>query len=70
MKLQSVQTDIFSDIGFSGLIADAPFSKLWFQNCYHSPEWKVETTDVVTDTPSNTFCRAPSSTQVKKIWIC
>ena len=63
-KLQKVESDIVSDIGFSGYQADADISLLWFQNCYHSKNWVPKPQDVITDTPTNTYCRAPWSTQV------
>ena len=32
-----------------------------------SPVWRLSPMAVLTDTPSNTYCRAPGSTQVKAI---
>ncbi|XP_060804308.1 xanthine dehydrogenase [Amyelois transitella] len=34
-----------------------------FLNCYDSSRWYIEANSVYTDTPSNTWCRAPSSTE-------
>ena len=35
-----------------------------------SPVWRLSPMAVLTDTPSNTYCRAPGSTQVKAINCC
>ncbi|XP_073945780.1 xanthine dehydrogenase-like [Choristoneura fumiferana] len=34
-----------------------------FLNCYDTKRWYIEANSVETDTPSNTWCRAPSSTE-------
>ncbi|KAM3955308.1 aldehyde oxidase 2 [Aphomia sociella] len=34
-----------------------------FRNCYNSRRWYISANSVATDTPSNTWCRAPASTE-------
>ncbi|TRY76734.1 hypothetical protein TCAL_11871 [Tigriopus californicus] len=62
-KLQDVTVDVFADVGYNDADEDTDMAKYWLQNCYNSPSWKVNCFDVLTNTPINTYCRAPSSTQ-------
>lgn len=63
-KLQNVKVDVFADVGYNDADEDTDMAKYWLQNCYQSQNWEVNCFDVLTNTPINTYCRAPSSTQV------
>ncbi|XP_059083877.1 uncharacterized protein LOC131881124 isoform X2 [Tigriopus californicus] len=62
-KLVDVTSNIYADVGFSGLAPDAMFVPPWFQNCYNSTKWTCNPFEIQTNLPTNTACRAPSSTQ-------
>ena len=62
-----METEVYCDPGFSPNECTVGEGINFFQECYHSPWWDVKTFGVVTDTPSNTWCRAPGSTQVHVI---
>lgn len=66
-KLVDVNSNIYADVGFSGLAPDAAFVPPWFQNCYSSSKWTCKPVEVQTNLPTNTACRAPSSTQVSNL---
>lgn len=57
--IQYLKNDIYQDAGCS---LNEAFSALLlkpFTNCYDATRWGMKTNSVITDTPSNTWCRAP-----------
>ena len=61
--LQAVEMDIMSDCGCNFNEGTAAYACTFAKNCYSSQSWKFHPYLVRTDTPSNTYCRAPGTTQ-------
>jgi xanthine dehydrogenase/oxidase len=55
--------DIMSDCGCNFNEGTAAYACTFAKNCYSSQAWKFHPYLVRTDTPSNTYCRAPGTTQ-------
>ncbi|CAG0884273.1 unnamed protein product [Darwinula stevensoni] len=62
-KLSSVGGTIYSDVGCSYNESMASFAAIMSQNCYYSPVWHWKPVSVLTNTPSNTWTRAPGTTE-------
>ncbi|KAJ0176238.1 hypothetical protein K1T71_008412 [Dendrolimus kikuchii] len=62
-EIQYLKNTFFQDNGCSPNETISPLTVNHFQNCYDSRRWYIEANSVATDTPSNTWCRAPSSTE-------
>ena len=58
-KLQAVELDIICDCGCNFNEATTFFAAVRSKNCYNAKAWKLRPYYVKTDTPSNTYCRAP-----------
>ncbi len=57
--LQAVQMTIISETGSDFNEGTAFFGASFAKNCYSSKAWKFLPQLAKTDTPSNTYCRAP-----------
>eukprot|EP00095_Tigriopus_kingsejongensis_P005797 maker-scaffold88_size394946-snap-gene-2.26 protein:Tk05797 transcript:maker-scaffold88_size394946-snap-gene-2.26-mRNA-1 annotation:"hypothetical protein DAPPUDRAFT_313254" len=62
-KLKAVAVKLYCDCGDNFNSPTVETARSFFQNCYHSENWRVIPNAVVTNTPSNTYARAPGSTQ-------
>ncbi|XP_072939910.1 xanthine dehydrogenase-like [Epargyreus clarus] len=62
-EIQYLKNSFYQDNGNSSNETVSPMTVEHFKNCYDSRRWKVEANSVITDTPSNTWCRAPASTE-------
>ncbi|KAF4522206.1 hypothetical protein B566_EDAN007357 [Ephemera danica] len=62
-KIQYLQATIFQDSGWS--YNDSPLGTCieFFKNCYQSDHFTVNGRKIRTDTASNTWCRAPGTTE-------
>lgn len=59
--IQYVNEDLYEDNGY---IINEPligFADAAFSNCYDKSKWNFKSYNVVTDTPSNTWCRSPGN---------
>ena len=65
-KVQTLELDIYDDAGYAGTEAESGFFPAFIQTCYAPGTLEITPHDVKTDTPANTACRAPISTQVIK----
>jgi xanthine dehydrogenase molybdopterin-binding subunit B len=63
--LKSVDLRLYCDCGYRFNEATVDGAKRYAQNCYASENWQIVPNAVVTNTPSNTYCRAPGSTQAR-----
>jgi len=61
--LLAVDMSIYSDCGHNFNEGTAFFAASFAKNCYSSKSWKLRPYLIKTDTPSNTYCRAPGTTQ-------
>ncbi|XP_047998050.1 indole-3-acetaldehyde oxidase-like [Leguminivora glycinivorella] len=61
--IQYLKNIFYQDNGCSENETISPVTVNHFINCYDSKRWYIEANSVATDTPSNTWCRAPSSTE-------
>ena len=57
---------LFCDCGFTFNQSTVDGAASHAQNIYAADHWKVIPVAVVTNTPSNTYVRAPGTTQVRK----
>ncbi|CAB3359550.1 Hypothetical predicted protein [Cloeon dipterum] len=62
-KIEYLQAKFFQDSGCN--LNDSPLrsTREHFNNCYDSTKFKVESQQIRTDTASNTWCRAPGTTE-------
>ena len=58
-KIQYMNASIVQDNGCSNNEGLLDFVIGGFPNCYNTKYWSVKTATVTTDTPSNSFARAP-----------
>ena len=61
--LKSVGIRLYCDCGYRFNEATVDGASAFAQNCYRAGSWQIVPNAVVTNTPSNTYCRAPGSTQ-------
>ncbi|KAI5646251.1 molybdopterin-binding domain of aldehyde dehydrogenase domain-containing protein [Phthorimaea operculella] len=61
--IQYLKNHFYQDVGCSFNESLAAFTAEHFSNGYDSKRWFLEANSVLTDTPSNTWCRAPASTE-------
>lgn len=62
-KLSGVSLRIYCDSGFSYNESTADGAASRAKNCYIAKSWNIIPSAVLTNTPSNTYVRAPGSTQ-------
>ncbi|PZC82136.1 hypothetical protein B5X24_HaOG210944 [Helicoverpa armigera] len=60
-KIQYLNATIVEDNGSSNNENILDFTVSGFPNCYNTEYWSLKTATVLTDTPSNTFARAPGT---------
>jgi len=65
-RLMFVSANIYCDCGFTYNEATSYAAAAFAKNCYTSANWNIRPINVLTNTPSNTYCRAPGTTQVCK----
>ena len=61
--LKAVGIRLYCDCGYRFNEATVDGASAFAQNCYRAGSWQIVPNAVVTNTPSNTYCRAPGSTQ-------
>nr|BAR64767.1 aldehyde oxidase [Ostrinia furnacalis] len=61
--IQFLKHKFYQDNGCSNNENISPVTVNHVLNCYDTRRWYIEANSVATDTPSNTWCRAPSSTE-------
>ncbi|VVC94633.1 unnamed protein product [Leptidea sinapis] len=61
--IQYLKNEYYQDNGHSTNEAIAPLTVDHFFNCYDTTRWKIKAYTVLTDKPSNTWCRSPGSTE-------
>ncbi|KAL7640339.1 UNVERIFIED_CONTAM: hypothetical protein RMT77_008603 [Armadillidium vulgare] len=62
-RLQAVSVDIIADSGHVGNEGSALLAAVSLPNVYYCPNWKIQPYYALTDTPANTWCRAPGHVQ-------
>ncbi|CAH0625317.1 unnamed protein product [Chrysodeixis includens] len=62
-EIQYLKNVFYQDNGCSANETISSITVNHFFNCYERKRWYVEANSVATDTPSNTWCRAPSSNE-------
>ena len=62
-KIRAVAAKIYCDAGFSYNESTADSAAFFAKNCYVSRSWRLVPLSVLTATASNTYVRAPGSTQ-------
>jgi xanthine dehydrogenase/oxidase len=67
-KIQTLDVDATCDPGFSPNEETTRYFLPSVQNCYASDGWSVRLQRALTDTPANTFCRAPGTIQIYSLY--
>nr|QLI62141.1 aldehyde oxidase 10 [Streltzoviella insularis] len=62
-EIQYLKNKFYQDCGCSFNETMSPITLGHFRNCYDSKRWYIQANSVATDLPSNTWCRAPCSTE-------
>lgn len=65
-EIQYLKHKFYQDNGCSPNETISPLTLIHFKNCYDARRWYIEAHSVDTDTPSNTWCRAPGKVSRKK----
>eukprot|EP00794_Sanderia_malayensis_P005903 gene5903-6588_t len=60
-RLLACDVKIYCDVGWCNLTADGLLAALYMDNAYFCPNWNVEVIECKTNTPCNTFVRAPGT---------
>lgn len=58
-KIQKLNNEFWQDFGCSLNETVVPLTAQWFLNCYTTDFWSWNSWAVLTDSASNTYCRAP-----------
>ncbi|XP_038212836.1 nicotinate hydroxylase hnxS-like [Zerene cesonia] len=61
--IQYLKNTFYQDNGHSINEVIVPLTVNHFFNCYDTQRWEIDANTVLTDKPSNTWCRAPGSTE-------
>ncbi|XP_063538292.1 xanthine dehydrogenase/oxidase-like [Cydia strobilella] len=61
--IQYLKLTFYQDCGHVFNEVIAPLTAEHMRNCYDIKSWWIEANSVATDTPSNTWCRAPGTTE-------
>jgi xanthine dehydrogenase/oxidase len=67
--IQAVDMKIVSDCGGNFNEGTAFFAASFAKNCYTAKSWKFTPFLAKTDTPSNTYCRAPGQKLVRLLTL-
>ncbi|ODN04991.1 Indole-3-acetaldehyde oxidase [Orchesella cincta] len=62
-KIQTLNSKIYCDAGYVANEPSVHYAMICSQSCYHGNGWNVTPGVALTNTASNTFCRAPGSSQ-------
>ncbi|CAL8110877.1 unnamed protein product [Orchesella dallaii] len=62
-KIHKLVADIYCDPGFVANEPTSLYGMICFQSCYQANGWDIIPGVALTDTASNTYCRAPGSAQ-------
>ena len=62
-KIQKLKNDYVQDSGCSPNEPVHFNTTEFFKNCYESKSWDINAKGAITEAPSNTFCRAPGTTE-------
>ncbi|XP_073232045.1 xanthine dehydrogenase/oxidase-like [Porites lutea] len=62
-KLNGIDLNYYGDCGCSSNDATILYARGWMDNAYFCPNWNIVPHAVRTNKPSNTWCRAPGSSQ-------
>lgn len=63
LEVDTINVEVYCDVGFSLAVRESPFVAGWIQGSYSCNEYNLAAYDVVTNTPTVTTCRAPTSAQ-------
>lgn len=63
-EIQYLDAKLIQDNGSSNNENILSYAAGGFPNCYDTSKWSLSTATVTTDTPSNTFARAPGKYEV------
>lgn len=58
-RIQKLNNEFWQDFGCSRNETVLPLTAQWFLNCYNTEYWSWNSWAVLTDSASNTYCRAP-----------
>ncbi|XP_021947093.1 xanthine dehydrogenase/oxidase [Folsomia candida] len=62
-NIVGLKGSIFCDPGYAPNETTSLLAMICMQNCYRANGWQITPGRALTDTPSNTYCRAPGTTQ-------
>ncbi|KAJ0176239.1 hypothetical protein K1T71_008413 [Dendrolimus kikuchii] len=62
-EIQYLKNVFYQNAGISYNEVLTPFTLMSFHNCYETKRWYIQANSVHTDCASNTWCRAPSTTE-------
>lgn len=65
-KVKAVGLRLYCDCGYRINEQTVGSAMGFSQNCYRADSWRVVPYAVATNTPVNTYCRSPGTTQVSK----
>ncbi|CAG5043721.1 unnamed protein product [Parnassius apollo] len=61
--IQYLKNEFYQDNGFSWNDTITFLTLHHFRSCYDTSRWYIKANSLITDTPSNTWCRSPGSTE-------